>query len=90
MNALALWEVHPGTAIDPRTAIDPGTERRSPARSWVAEDLCFGCGKALAEGEEKNCADCADLALHNGECRHCGRLLANADLAEEACGDCTA
>ena len=84
MNALALWEVHPGTAID------PGTERHSPADSLTAEDLCFGCGKALADGEERNCADCADLALHNGECRHCGRLLADADLVEEACADCTA
>jgi predicted amidophosphoribosyltransferase len=84
MNAIALHEVNFGAAID------AGTATGSSPGAFSAEDLCFGCGKLLAEGEEKNCVGCADLALHNGECRHCGRLLNDVDLANEACTDCTA
>lgn len=76
MNAIAIFE--------------SDTLVRTPARPFVVGDHCADCRKPLADGEERHCANCADLALHSGECRHCGQLLRDADLPNEACVDCIA
>ncbi|NUP74408.1 MAG: hypothetical protein HOQ07_07145 [Sinomonas sp.] len=55
----------------------------------IAEDRCPDCGRGLALFEDVLCADCADLALH-AECRDCGHVLRDADLAAGVCSDCLA
>lgn len=64
---------------------------QGPARPHIApvltEDVCADCGRGLALFDEVRCADCTDLALH-AECRDCGRVLRDPDVAEGVCSDC--
>lgn len=62
------------------TAVDT-TER-------VVRAACPDCGVVLRNGEDLRCEGCADLALHNGECRDCGKLLRDQDLHRMTCADC--
>ncbi|MEA5457049.1 hypothetical protein SPF06_20180 [Sinomonas sp. JGH33] len=62
---------------------------RLRAELVLVEDHCRDCNRVLAAFEEFRCADCADLALH-AECRDCGAVLRDADLAAGVCTDCIA
>lgn len=64
--------------------LEPAAE--APAR--VTESSCRDCGVALHDGEEFRCEGCADLVMHNGECRDCGQVLKDADLHRGTCTDC--